>query len=37
MEYLKEHWIEILMLTPFIFGVSFLVYIVISREFFENK
>lgn len=36
MEFLKEHWIDILVLTPFIIGVSFLIYIVIRREFFEK-
>jgi len=37
MEYLKEHWFTILMLTPLALNVLYMVYLVIRREYFEKN
>ena len=36
MEFLKEHWVAIFMLTPLILNVLYMIYVVIRREFFDK-
>ena len=36
MEILKEHWIGILMITPIVLNVMYMVYLIVRREFFEK-
>jgi hypothetical protein len=36
MEFLKENWFTILMLTPITLNVMYMVYLIIRREYFEK-
>lgn len=37
MEFIKENWLNILMLTPLVYNTIYIIYIIIQREVFTEK